>query len=550
MSVHSSSPTPTAEHGALPEADRARATRSLGRGDLLALLGLVVVALALYLPYAAESGWFHDDWEVYSQLKDAGTVGDGLTACMDQIPGGRKLACVYHVAEWSVLGDHRSAYHLVSIAFLIAAAVLAYAIARRCRLAPGWSFLLAVATIVFPGSDSTRLWAVASIGQYVVVLQLTGLLLALIALGRPPGSRAIALHVTAAALALIAMTTYEIAVPLVALQGLVYVAAYGSRRALARWAVDVGLVLAFLVYRFAIEPVPESSALVVERTTGQLVDRAGLLLEAVWDTWRFLYAPGAALLCGLVLVLVAAFATARSPELRSSLVRWWALLGAAAVAAAACALVYITANDFYVPAQDGTFNRLNLGGTIPYAAAFVALMGLLFDTVRWAVPWRLAAPLAVVVVALGVANHQVGIGATHQDAWLESWSAQERTLPGMKRGLRGVPRSARVFGFDTPQWERGWIPVLAQPWDLRGMVDYVSDVDPTFASPFRDDVTCAAKGVEQGGVLVAPYRDMAQPVYFVSPRRGLAVRVSSARECDRRVAAWGRAPMWGRSITG
>lgn len=518
---------------------------------MLAITALIGIALALYLPYATEAGWFYDDWQSYSLLKDeGGTVLDGMSACMEKVPGGRKLACVYHAAEWSALGDHRWAYHLVSIAFLVAIASLTYAIARRCGLARGWSFLVAAAVIVFPGGDSTRLWAVASIGQYVVALQMTGLLLALVALGRPPGPRATALHVGGGMLALLAMATYEIAVPLVAVQGLVYLAAYRNRAAALRWAADVGLVLAFSVYRLVIAPVPESTDFVVQRTAGQLVERVPVLLEGAWTTWRSLYAPGMLLFALAAVVVTAALWGARDRALRSRMTPWWALLAAATTGACACALVFLTAHDLYVPTTSSTFNRLNLPGTIPYAAAFVALLGLLYELVRRLSPWALLAPLVVAIAALGVGKHQIGVGATHQDAWLESWHAQQRATPGIRQAMRGVPTRPRVFGFDTPLWERGWVPVFAAIWDLRGMIDYMTDVDPVYASPFGPDVTCGRKGVQKAEVMVAPYRGSSAPVYFVSPSRRLAVEVRSSRDCERWLAAWGRPPFWGRSITG
>ena len=493
--------------------------------DLAGPAFLLFLTLLLYLPYATRAGWFLDDWSTYAQQQDSRNFFDGVATCMGSIPGGRKLACLYHASEWWLLGDQRWAYHLVSIAFLVAIAWLSYAIARRARVGRIWAAAIGAAIVIFPGADTTRLWPVASIGQYVIVLQLTSLLVAILALERPPGRRSSALHVVSMLLAVLAMATYEIAVPLVAMQGAVYVAIFRSRRALRRWMVDLGLVAGFVFYRLTLAPAGDP-AFMVKRTTGELVSRAGALLEGAWVSWRSLYAPGIVLFGVIVVLLVAAAAAALDRPLRHRLSRWWLLLAAAAVAAAACAGVFLTAEDLYVPQVASTYNRVNLPGTIPYALAFIAVMGLLYELIRRWSRRAWVAPLAVLSVMLGVAAHQIAVGFRHQDGWLASWSRQQEALPGIRKGLRGVPPTARVFGFDTPQWEPDWIPISAQTWDFKGMIEYETHVDPDFAAPFREDVSCGARGIELANSLVAPYSDRAHPVYLLSPLRAVTVHVT------------------------
>jgi hypothetical protein len=512
--------------------------------DLLAAFGLLALTLAIYLPYATEAGWYLDDWAVYAEEKNLhASFGALMTQCMENIPGGRKPACLYHVGEWWLFGDHRWAYHLCSIAFLVAIATLVYAIARRTSLGRWWCFAIAAAVIVFPGADSTRLWAVGSIGQYAIALQLAGLLLAVIALGRPPGRGRLALHLGAAFLALFAMATYEIVVPLVALQGLVYLAVYRNRTALLRWLVDLGLVLVFVVYRLTLVPV-EGENFIAHRTLGELITRARVLLEGVWEAWRTLYAPGLALGLLAAIVVAAAAATVLSPTLRPRLLRWWLLLAGATVAAAAAALAYLTAEDLYQPVIYSTYNRVNLAGTIPYALAFVAVLGLLFELVRRWSPWALAAPLVVSVLALGVGRHQLAVSDEHQDAWLNSWSIQTDAIPGLRKAMDGVPTEARILGFDTPQWERDWVPVIVQTWDLRGLLAYETPVNPVSASPFFEFFFCGRHGVAETGTEIAPYDEPGHPLYFASPSRGRSVRIESKQQCKRMLKAWGYPPFW------
>jgi hypothetical protein len=517
--------------------------------DLGCLLGLLSLTLALYLPYATKAGWFLDDWIVYAEQKSQGSLWAGMNACMETIPGGRKLACLYQAGEWSAFGGHKWAYHVLPIVLLFAIVAIAYAVARRARLARPWCLAIGGAIILFPGADSTRLWPIATIGLYVILLQMASLMIAIRALDRPGGWRSWALHGLSATLALIAMATYEITVPLIAVQGVVYLAIFHSRRAVIRWLTDLGLVMAFVFYRLVVAPTNDP-AFMTERTAGQLVTRAGVLAEGAWHSWRYLYAPRFGLIILGCIVLAAAAVTLAVPNMRHRLIRWWVVLLAAAIAATACSLVFLTANDTYLLQYFSTNNRLNLPGTIPYVLAFVAVLGLLYELIRRWSPWTSAAPLAVLIVFAAAAKHQIAVSTEHQDAWLASWSIQKRTLPGFRKGLRNVPTTARVMGFDTPRWEQDWIPVFAQTWDFRGVIEYESPIRPDFASPFDEDVACGARGITQLGELVAPYGDGQHPIYFVSPARGVAVHITSKQQCETRLSRWGPVPYWAEPISG
>jgi hypothetical protein len=128
------------------------------------VLLLLAAGLAIYGHYATRGGWFYDDWRTYAELRaQHGGFFAELRACTRTIPGGRTLACIYHAGEFRLFGGHRTEYQFASIAFLVFDAALLYAIALRCRLARAWAFLLAAAFLLFPASDSARLWAVASL---------------------------------------------------------------------------------------------------------------------------------------------------------------------------------------------------------------------------------------------------------------------------------------------------------------------------------------------------------------------------------------------------
>jgi hypothetical protein len=515
------------------------------------LSGLTAIALAVYLPYAVKAGWYYDDWAVYSELRDRhGNWFQDLHTCTQTIPAGRSLTCIYHVTEYGLFGAHRWLYHLTAIAFLVLLAFLLVRILVRCRVPLGWAALAGALLIVFPASDSTRLWPIGAIGQYVLALQLLGVLLALNALGRPPGARRTALHVVAAGLFVVAMATYEVVVPLVALSGLFYVAAYRNRPAVIRGLADLGLAIAFTGWRLVINPAAPDSGFVVHRDLSGDISRVRALLHGAWRTWHFAYLPGKLTILIIPLLLAAVVAGLLDRQLGRRLLAWGALLVAAIGVAAASALVFLTANDLYVPQVSGLFNRLNLPGSIAYVMAFIALLGIGYELLQHFVPIRWVAPAAVVVVVVGVAWHQLGVSTDHKRAFQVSWQEQKKALAGYAVAVRRLPTSSRIIGFDTPMWERGYIPVFAASWDLRGAVDYTTRVNPPQALPFVPGTGCGPDGVTLGPTTFTRYEVAGQPLYFVSPNRRIAVRVRTRQECGQTVARFGYPPFWGRTVTG
>jgi hypothetical protein len=274
-----------------------------------------------------------------------------------------------------------------------------------------------------------------------------------------------------------------------------------------------------------------------------------VLLSAGWHTWQRVFAPGTfGVVCLLAAAGIAVVVAWRDQEARPRVLGWAVALGIAVVTLAATDLVFITANDLYVPQVDSTFNRLNLPGAAAACVAFVALIGMAYEALR-----RFVSPALPVVAAAGVllaiGLHQTSIEHDHQASWRESWRAQRQALAGYQRALRGAPSDAAVIGFDTPVWERGWVPVFSATWDLRGAIDYTTGVDPPAAVPWLPGTACSARGVDLNGSPFATYQDGAAPLYFVSPARSLAVRVRSKRECDSLAAKWGPTPFWGRTVS-
>jgi hypothetical protein len=514
-------------------------------------LGSLGLAVAIYLPFAVKAGWYYDDWAIFGAMHDrGGSWAQQFDACVNVSADGRKLECSFPFAEYQLFGSHRVAYALVSIGLLVLMAGLAYAILRRCRLAWPWAAAVAALVIVFPGSDSSRMWVIGSNGEYAVSLVLIGTLIALTALRRETRWPQLLLHAFAALLSVVALLPHEIVLPLVVLNALVYWAAYRNRRALWRGAADLGIAAAFVIYRLAFAPVAPASGFVQHRTVGASLSRAWTLLESAWSTWHQAFVPGWVGVAAIAIVLlVATVYSIRAPDVRRRLLPWFTLLAAGVVAAGVSALSFVTANDLYLLDLDGLFNRLNLPGSFAYACAFVALLGLVYELVRRLVPRRGIASLAVGVLAAASVWHQLGISSEHKRAWEVSWSEQKAALAGYRVAVRGLPSSARLIGMGAPLYEDGFIPVFAASWDLKGAIAYTTAVKPPAAMPLDPTLQCGASGLVSDGAVQMPYRVPGEPLYFIDAQRRAAIAVNSQTGCKRVIAQWGRPPFWGRTVT-
>lgn len=514
---------------------------------MLALLALAVVAI--YLPYALRGGWYHDDWEFYSAMRDATdqSLRGYIAACGDQISGGRTTACTYHATVYGVLGEHRGLYHVTAMAFLWGMGALSYAILCLARMPRAWAALAALALVAYPASDAARLWPVAAVGQYVMVLYLGGLALGLVALRTTSWRRAAPLHALSLGLTLLAALTYEIVIPLVALNGIVYLVAIRRRKALIRGATDFGIAAAVGLSRL-LSP-SNDGVFVVERTTEQTITRARLLLRRTWDVWHDVFAPGIGGLLALAAVLLAAVIVARLvPDSRRQLAAWGAVFVVALGFVGATAVGYVSANDTYVPDVFSTYSRMNLPGSVAAAVAFVAVLALLVEVGRGLRIPRLTAAAATVITIV-LALHMLGLSSNHKRSWEEAWRVQEHALDGYRAALAPVDPRPAIIGFDVPMWEAGWIPVFATSWDLRGALDYETDVDPVRAVPAREGMVCGPREVLFDEEPFAEYRSDEAPLWFVSPYREVAKRIRSQRQCQALVDRWGYAPAWGRTVT-
>jgi hypothetical protein len=519
------------------------------RPSLAAAAVLAVLSVAVWGPPVFETGLYYDDWALLAAMDDAGgSPVDVYDACRGQVQGGRPGGCIYHAGVYFLTGQKVRAYHLLSLAYVWATAFLLYLLLTQARFPRGPALAATGLWVIFPGSDATRIWTTAAGGQFDLALYFVAVLLGIAALRRE-GRRAWALHAVSLLIYLALVFTYEIVVPLIAISGVFYVLAVPGRRAWIRGGVDLAFALVFGLYRAVISPVDPEQGFVVERNGSETASRVGHLAEGAWQSWQDLFMPGAggALLTGAVALVICAALVAR-PDTRRPIGRWLLLVLGAAVVVALAVAVYLPANDFYVPNAAGLFNRLNLAPGAAYCFAFVALLGALAVAVR--ALWSATAATAAVAALFGaVVAWQLNAGALSENAYQESWRVQTHAIAVLKAAVKPLPEHATVASFGHPIAERGYIPVFAASWDLRGMLDYRTRVDPVLASPWLPEMTCQADGVHAAAGLWSPYRAKSE-LWFVNATTAASRRITSARVCQATVTEWGAPPLFGRTVTG
>lgn len=549
--------TPPAAAESSGEAAGARRLRTARRGGLpwtsaVAVPTIVAAAVLMFLRPVFNLGFYYDDWRLLGAVRDASGQGwaDRFAACREIDPAGRFGGCLYHSIANFALGENASAYHVLSIALLAICAVLLYALLCQCRLGHWPALLTCVLFVIYPGSDSTRLWPTGLAAQYVLGAYIGAVLLGIAGLRRTR-ARALTLHAASLGVFVLLLFTYEVVLPLIAVAAMFYLVAVPADRkaAMVRGSVDLLLALAFTAFRLFIEPVRGDSGFVQGRTVDQWITRVEVVLKGAWASWRPLFLPGtAAMIVALVAALVWITAMAKGHEVRRASVRWMMAAVTATVFAILSVLPFVVANDLYVPDSDSLFNRLNLAAAPAYCVLFVALCGLLWTALAHWLP-RAAATTVVSVLVVGVAAGQVAHELRSQEAWATSWTEQTAALHKLRMLAPRLDRNASVMSFGHPIWERGFIPVFAASWDLRGAIEFETRVDPPAALPFVDDAKCGSTYVLLGSTPYLQYRG-SSPLWFVNLANGQSRRITSSAQCQAAIMAWGRPPFWGKTITG
>jgi hypothetical protein len=515
----------------------------------LALLGLSVVAALALGPNVRHGGFYSDDWaNAATSLQPPGNpdIDSALSAFAD-FTIYRPVLVVYVPSVYFAFGMHMS-YHLAFAAILaVVAAALFYAVLRRLGVPWIHAWLIAALTIVFPWSDSTRLWATADQETLSIVFALAGLLIALTGLTR----HRLRWHAWTALFYLLSILTYEVTLPLIASLGVLYCAQSGWKEARPRWLIDVGIAVAGGIW-VGVHTARTASGLggdidhlkQIVSAGKEIIGRSGWALEPA-HTSLVLGAIATLLALGSIayVALPGRFGAGREWGLRG-----WVLMTGGGLAAAALGwAMFIPADPYYTPSVYGVTNRVNGLAAFGLVLIVYGALGIVGSFIGQLRPRR--AMLATVVtvllggVLLGSYTHVL---RRHTQIWNTAFVAESTALNQIRIAFPRLPHETTLFTSSYPANQSLGVPILSADWDLDGMVKMEYDDMTLAGSPVlpENELACRAHHVALVRPPEPPITAKYGAVRLLDLQTGRKSAPRSQRECRRVVGHYVPGPLY------
>lgn len=410
----------------------------------VAFAALLLLGAALFGPQVADGGFYWDDWQNAVNVHVAGDPG--LFSSLDRgtlrpVFGYRPALTVMLVVEHWALGADKHLHLAMAVLFGVLTAWALYLLLRTCGLAVLEAAVPAALLLLFPWTDSTRMWATASFDTLAVALYLLGAVMAV--RGLRSGRRGPV--IASLALYLVASWTYEVVTVAILASVALYLRVAPRRDALRRFGLDVAVVavaLAVVVTGTSREP----------QSFGAQVDHAGTLASQAFSLLARALVPvgsppgwlGAALLVGLCV-----WGWFRAER------RWLGVAAFGALVVAAGYTLFVPAAPYYEPLAPGTTNRMNVLAAVGFALLVYALVRVLV---------RRPALAAAVCTLIG-AGYVVKV-ADDESGWQRSARLQAQVLSA----LPDPGGSATFYTFDAPTFAAPGVPVFSLPFDLKAAV--------------------------------------------------------------------------------
>lgn len=513
-----------------------------------AWIALAIFCTLAFAPHVLHGGFYLDDWSnAAGALQPPGgpDAGQALSYFKD-LTIYRPVLVVYVPLTYFVFGMHM-ALHLAWAAFLsMLAAAMLYGVLRTLGLPAIHAWLIAALTIVYPWSDSTRLWATASQVSLSVTFALAGLWIALVGLSR----RSWRWHACAAILYLMSIFTYEVTLPLIAAAGILYTLRVGWRAARVRWGVDLAVVIAGGLWVGTHTARTKSSVagdfehLKQIITSGEtIIGRSFIPLGAEHTTLVL-----AVLAATLVAGVAGAVRSERFADSRIWGLRGWLLLAVGGLLAAALGwIMFIPADPYYTPSIYGMTNRVNGLAGIGVVIAAYGAFGIVGTFVGRLRP-RFGGIALTVTLVLGIllGTAYVDVIRRHTGIWNAAFVAETSALSEIQRQYPRLPHETVLFASGFPANQTLGVPILAASWDLDGMIKMQYDDGSLAAYPVLPGLhlACSPQGVKlegQGAPLTTGSYGKAR-LFDLGTRRHLNPR--NQRECRAAVGSYVPGPSY------
>ena len=515
-------------------------------GACALVLGLV--GAAVFGPHVTGAGFLQDDWDLQSQSRFApqpGLLGAYEQAASMRFFDYRPGVSLVFATTHELFGTAVSAHLALAAAIGVLVSVLFHRLLRELGIGALPAAAMALLSLLYPFSDTTRLWAAGGVNNLGVVLYLLATLVALHGLRAGGARAAVLLHAGALVLYVLSVLTYQVAAPLALLSGLVYALRAPWRSVLARWALD------FVAVAAATAIVVVNAPRRIQTLDSQLDHALDIARESVsLLAWTAVPLgpprPVAVGLVALVVILASLVASRRRPArdpVRDELRRWLAVAAAGVLVIAAGYSIIAPANPFFVPLTPGTANRINgvpgLGFTI-----VVYALAMLADVLALGARRRAALPAIVLSVVLAV-GYVVRLRES-EAAWADSWRIQGEVLAAIDRGLPAGSRSgATVYSFGHPIDAAPGIAVFRQ-LDLRPAVKVALGDASVTGWPVlpRTAFACERDRIYPTNNRYGPPNGAAYGrAFFVDVSGGRAARIDSRGECRRATRSFRPGPL-------
>jgi hypothetical protein len=550
VSVHLAHPTPHTQAPPETRAKRARFDFALLEAppltwtELAWVMGLLtVVAVALYGGYISDGGFYSDDWSLAAGIENPRAYGhDSVFGFVLDQADSRVTAAAYWFASHELFGLHAKAYLAVAVGLGVVLAGATYALLRELGLERVLALAVVLLMLAFPPADAVRVWATPALSQLSLAAWSVGALLALRAFAAS-GRRRTALHAGSFSLYVFGLSITELVVPfLILVSPLLYLTVAPWRTAARRWLVDAALAVAgaaLAAWLTTDAPEHRIRGLADWWTRGKVFADQGV---TVFSRAIAPYVYGVRWAVLLAAVAIAAGAgilalSKRSPGARV-MRRWLATAGIALVAIVAGWAVYVPADPYYYPLQQGLASRVNIGIAAPLAVLLVALsvLGAL-------VLFHWAADVRRVALTAAVAYGALLLAAFTQDlrtdlrTWEYSAREQYRAIGTIKNAVPNPPDGTKFFVFGTGGVVTPGLPVFTHVWEITGALRAIYDSGDVAGVPIfaGRGVLCPPHGVVASVVgtpevlLEAPYGS----AVLVDTATGRTATVGSTKECMR-----------------
>jgi hypothetical protein len=476
----------------------------------LVACALGVIGAGVFGSHIEHRGFFYDDWANLSLTRWPANGRGFAAAVRDAFNtfGYRPALAVYLPALYTVLDD-RMALHLAWIVALAAGLSTAfYVLLRELAFPRAISAGLAALVLVFPYSDSTRLWVTAGTGSLTTLLFVTGVIFSLRGFDERDRRRSLRFHALGASLYLVSMLFAEVAAAAIPSLFLLYAYRANWRRALRRTLLEISINAIPAYYIASNSKIPQAASGLTTRISRirVLADQGLTVATRTLDPWLS-QSRNLILWLSFLVVAVAAVYALWGPDrgVRRDLRRWLLALPAALITLAAAYAIYIPADPYYVPLQAGVGNRVNVLAALALVTAAAAIVALVCTLVTAPLPSayrRIAATCLTVVALLPVGVRYVQIARADAAQYDRAFDAEQSILGTLRETLQVPRHSSTIYVVGHPIFEGPGVPVFAASWDLRGAVRYLYGDPSLVGLPILPGVqfVCSHTGVYPTGV--------------------------------------------------